>query len=396
VLGKTSLQDFISNSYLLADRAYTVDKMPELTYRRYGDSIFGDAVTYSTENRVTRMAMVFTDATPNELGVPGAAFGLGGNDNIAAALYASGLNEGWYSRFDSRHEFAMPLKFGMFNVTPFVVGRLTMYDDNFAGFSPEADDQRIFASAGVRINTRFQRVSNDVENQLLDLHRLRHLVEPYVTLWTAYTDVEQLDLPVFDTEVESRADGTAVLFGVRNTWQTQRGGPGRWQSVDWLMIDTSVVLNSDDEPTESPTPQFYDFWPEYSQFGDHVRAYGIWMLSDHLSLAGDTTYSLDDSTFARSSIGLEMRHSPALSTYIEYRNIDANDLELLDVGFRYQLTLKYQVAVTPQWDFREDDFRAVTARITRSFPDFDLIFLVRYDQIRDDTLFGASLGLTQF
>lgn len=394
-LGKYSLQDFISNSYLLASRQYMVDKVPEVTYRRYGDSLFGDSITYSTENRITRMSLVFEQHSANELGVPGAAFGIGANVPVSDALFAAGLREKWVNRFDSRHELSLPLQAGIFKVTPFVVGRFTGYDDDFEELSSDDDTMRFFGAGGVRVTTSFQRVYNSVENQLLDLHRLRHIIETYVTIWGAHASIDQDDLPIYDESVESLADGAAVSVGVRNTWQTQRGGPGNWRSVDWLVLDTSVVIDSEGEPDESPTPQFFDYRPEYSQFGDHAHITGIWLLSDHFTIAGDMTYLLDDPDFARGAIGVEMRHTPLLASYVEYRYIMAQS-ELLDFGWRYQITPKYNVNFSPQWDFQADRFRAVSLRITRSFPDFDLIFIVRYDDIRDDTLFGASLGLARF
>src|SRR5205085_887000 len=143
---------------------------------------------------------------------------------------------------------------------------------------------RFFGAAGVRINTQFQHIDNSAESQLLDIHRLRHLVEPYATLWSAYSSVKQDDLPIYDEEVESLADGSAVELGLRNTWQTQRGGPGRWRSVDVFTLDTSLVLDSQGKPNESPTPQFFDYRPEYSQFGNHVQAQATWLLSDNLSV----------------------------------------------------------------------------------------------------------------
>src|SRR5690606_1264889 len=181
------------------------------------------------------------------------------------------------SRFDSRHELSMPMQAGIFKVVPFVVGRITAYDDEFEDFSSDTDQARFFGATGLRIHTQFQRVDNAVESRLLDLHRLRHIIEPYVMLWYGYSTVSQNDLPVYDTEVESLADGAAVQLGVRNVWQTQRGGPGRWRSVDVLTLDASVVFDSEGEPDESPTPQFFEYRPEYSQFGDHVRAAAAWL-----------------------------------------------------------------------------------------------------------------------
>ncbi|MHC4447904.1 MAG: hypothetical protein ACYSXF_09020 [Planctomycetota bacterium] len=81
---------------------------------------------------------------------------------------------------------------------------------------------------------------------------------------------------------------------------------------------------------------------------------------------------------------------------MEFRYLDASDNELLGVGWRYQLTPKYTVQIDPQWDFRADEFRAIGVRVTRRFPEFDLIVEVRHDEIEDDTIIGASLGRVLF
>ncbi|MEE8156428.1 MAG: hypothetical protein V3T53_15845, partial [Phycisphaerales bacterium] len=278
----------------------------------------------------------------------------------------------------------------------FLVGRFTAYDDDFQGFSSDADSVRLFGAAGVRFNTQIQRIDNSVESRLFDLHRLRHLIEPSLTLWYGYSDVDQADLPLYDLAVESLGTGSIVELALRNTWQTQRGGPGRWRSVDVLTVDTALVLGSGDGDRESPTPQYFDYRPEYSQFGDHVFTSFQWLPSDHLSFVGEATYDLDESTIARGSIGAELRHNPLLSTYIEFRYIDISDNELLGIGWDYRLTPKYRVMLRPQWDLREDEFRAVQLGVTRSFPDFDFTIQIRHDEIRDDTTLAASMDLAEF
>lgn len=396
VLGKFDFNDFVSNDYLLASRQLQVEKLPELSYRRYGDSWFDNRITYSTETRVSRMRFNFEKSTPAELGVRGRAFGIDDDTAISDMLRSRGLGTAFVNRFDTRHEFSMPSAMGIFKVTPFLVGRITAYDDEFEDFSSEADSTRIFGAAGLRVNTQFQKIDNSVESRLFDLNRLRHIIEPSLTVWYGHTDVDQSDLPLYDPAVESLATGSVIKLAVRNTWQTQRGGPGRWRSVDVLKVDTSAVFNSNDADRESPIPQFFDYRPEYSQFGDHIFTSAIWQPSDHLAIVGEATYDLDESAIARGSIGVELRHSPMLLTFVEFRYIDISDNELLSVGWDYKLSKKYKVRLRPQWDFREDKFRAITFSVTRSFPDFDFTFRIRHDDIRDDTSFGASMDVVQF
>ncbi|MCP3903398.1 MAG: LPS assembly protein LptD [Planctomycetes bacterium] len=390
------VNDFISNDYLLASAAYTVDRTPEGSWRTYGRPWFNENMTYSGEMRTGRVRLVFEESAPFQLGVPPAAFGVGPTTPISSALLAQGLRSKWVYRFDSRHELAWPMKYGALQVTPFVVGRMTAYDDDFTEFSGKDDKARAFGAAGLRLNTQFQRVDNSVESQLFDLHRLRHIIEPSLTVWVGASDVDQSDLPVYDLGVESLATGGVVRLGLRNTWQTQRGGPGRWRSVDVLTLNTDVVFHSNDTNKESPTPQFFDYRPEYSQMGDHVATSGVLRLSDTFIVSGEGTIDIDESAIARGAIGAELQHSPLLSTFVEYRYIDASDHQLLGVGWNYQISKKYKVAFWPQWDFDADEFRYVTLNVVRSFPDFDMSFLVSHDEIRDDTTFGASLKLAEF
>lgn len=396
LLGKFELNDFISNDYLLASRGYQVDKLPEVAYRRYGDSLFWDSVTYSSETSYSHMRMRFNETTPRAIGILPGAYPIGLDDPIDEFLLDQGLRDGFVHRFDTRHEIAVPFQWNAFQVSPFIVGRFTMYDSAFEEFSSDTDKVRGHLSGGVRVSTQLHHVNNSVRSRLFDLNRIRHIIEPSATVWYGYTNVSGTDLPIYDQTIDPLGDGFAVRMGVRNTWQTQRGGPGRWRSEDVLMVDTNIVLNSNDADRRSPTPQFFDFRPEYSQFGDHVETSAVWQFSDSLSFVGRGIYDLDNNLLARGSIGGELRHTPMLYTYAEFRYIEISDSQLFDVGWIYQLTPKYRVQLSPQWDLTEDELRAIRLRVTRLFPDFEFIVSFYYDRIRDDTQLAASIGLVQF
>jgi hypothetical protein len=396
LLAKYELNDFISNNWLLASRQYAVERMPEFTLRRYGDAWFGGGATYSGETRLGRIRFSPDSSTPRQLGLPGRAFGVGDDDRLDSVFRAAGMSTRWVNRFDTRHELTFPREWGALRIMPFLTGRFTAWSDDFEEFSDDPSDSRFFGSAGVRLSTELQRVDNSVTSRVFDLHRMRHIIEPSVTLWYGYTDVDQSDLPEYDTEVESLGSGATIRVGLRNTWQTQRGGPGRWRSVDFLTIDGDVVFNSGDADRESPAPQFFDYRPEYSQFGDHVRTSLIWIPSDSLSVAGEQIIDIDESAIARASIGAELLHNPILSTFFEFRYLDASDTQLFQIGMNYELTPKYRISMSPQWDFDADKFRSYSVRVTRSFPDVNLSVQVRHDDIRDETQVGASIDLVEF
>ncbi len=394
-LVKYNLNDFISNSYLLASRGYQVQKVPEFSYRRYGDSLF-DIGTYTGETSVSRVMFNFETGTPASLGVPGAAFGLGANDSITASFLAAGFPAEWVSRFDSRHELSVPFTFGSFHFAPYAVGRLTAWDNDFQSFSTEAQRLRIFAAAGLRMSAEFQHVNDAVESRLFDLHRVRHILEPRASLWYGYSDVPEGSYPVYDETVEAIGGAAVAELGLRSTWQTKRGGPGRWRSVDFLTIDASAVFNSSEAFIQSPTPHFYAWRPEYSVFGNHIEGSAVWMVSDTFSIAGEANYDFDSSTLERLSIGGELQHSPQLSTFAEYRYIDADSNELLEIGWNYQITKKYAVSLRPQWDFVAGKFREIALLIERTFPDFKITVILARDEIADETTIAATMDLVEF
>ena len=423
VLLKRDLNDFLSNSYLLASRGYSVDKLPEVSYRRYGDQPL-DGVTWTQQWSAAAMALRPTTGTPASLGVPVGAWGgaIGAGQSIEQAYLDAGYRDDLVSRLDTRHEFSVPLSSEWATVTPFVYGQATGYiGDEFASYTANADNLRLQGGGGVRASMRIVRTDDAVRSRLLDLNRMRHIVEPYGVLWAGYDSNDDGAIPIYDQEFEGTTGGSAVNLGLRNTLQTQRGGPGAWQSVDWLRLDAGVVLSdagSDFTPApldpmnpaaslrwaQSPIPAFFSFRPELSQWGSHAYGMMTWQLSDSLTVGGTMTYLFDDRDFvtdegafldnlARGSLGIEMRHSPVASTFVEYRYIAPTETELLQAGFLYRAGRRYLVAFSPQYDVSAGEMRAVSGAITRTFPDFDLSGRVGYDLIEDRTFFGLSLSM---
>jgi len=423
LLMKHDLNDFISNSYLLASRSYTVDKLPEFSYHRYGDEPL-EGVTWTQQWSATAMALKPTSGTPASLGVPTGAWGgaIASNDSISSAYESAGYTEGTIGRLDTRHEFSVPLANDWVTVTPFVNGEATGYlSDELTAYTTDVETLRLQAGGGVRGSMRFVRVDDTVQSRLLDISRMRHIVEPYGTLWSGWDSNDAGALPVYDQEIEGTSAGSAANFGVRQTLQTQRGGAGSWQSVDWLKLDIGLVLNdgsSDFTPTavdplnpfaslrwaQSPIPAFYSFRPELSQWGSHAYGSSSWQISDSLTLGGTMNYLFEDRDFvtngegvfknlARGSLGVEMRHSPVVSTYLEYRYIAPTTSELLQAGVLYRIGKRYLLALSPQYDLEAGEFRAVSGSVTRGFPDFDFNADARYDLIKEETVVGLSLSI---
>jgi hypothetical protein len=255
-LASSDLNQFISTSWLLASRQFKVDKSPELSLVRYGEKIFNDTVTWSSENRIMRERMVFQSGTPNQLGLLPAAFGLpNGNTPISAPLTAAGLQQEYQNRLVTRQEFSMPFQLGDVKFVP------SASIQSQWGINNE-DDGRVresnfwFRTLGITATTQFNRIYNSVDNDILDLHRLRHVIEPYVTVWNGDSNIDVTTIPQYDASIDNLSTGTMTWIGVRNTLQTWRGGPGRWYKVDWLSVDTAFLFANDGAVQRHDNPQF--------------------------------------------------------------------------------------------------------------------------------------------
>jgi hypothetical protein len=408
--GKGSIMDFTPNEYLLQSQGYDVEKLPEIAYWRFADDLLGDAapgaVTYSSETRYSRARINMTEPTAEELGFDTdkraqAAFGINPHDSLADRLRLMGIHSDEVNRFDTRHELSSAFYLGPVKVNPFVTGRITAYDETFDDFSPQdnADDHaRYFGAAGTRLSTSITHVNNDFESRLFDLHRVRHIVEPNVTVWTSGANLDQETLPIYDDRVESLATGSAVRVGVDQTWQTMRGSPGRYRSVDFLTIRQHFTFSSQDADRESPIGRFFDFRPEYSLLGDYSTTDVVWNVSDPVALSFNMVYDLETHQPARTSAGALVQHSDAFSSYIEARYINALDSTYLNFGADYRLTRKYSLEGHATYDTDFDEFQSISGVVRRRFPEATLGAVVNFNQITDETSFGfvfEPVGVTE-
>ncbi|MHC4869289.1 MAG: hypothetical protein ACYTE2_06355 [Planctomycetota bacterium] len=417
---KYDLDSFISNSWLLASRGYAVDRFPSVAYRRIGDSLFSDALTWSSEYRYDYMRLAVTSGTSQSLGVKPATFATNDPNAPVKDLYAdSGYSEDSLMRFDTRQELAMPLAWGPLKLVPYASMRLTGYSGGefLERYSPDFSNYRFLGAVGTRMSATFSRIDDRMRSRFLDINRVRHVIEPYATLWYGYDSLADSPLPVYDQTIEGASGAAVASVGLRQRWQTQRGGAGAWRSVDFLTIDLGAVFNrSEDDfqpdPTDpttreryaqSPIPRFFEWRPELSQWGSHVRGAAAWEVSDSFTLAGQAIYMLEDrelittsgalENLALGTVGFSMRHNPAVTSFLEYRYLAPSRTELLQGGLGYEISRNYRLQLSPQYDLRLNEFRAISGALERNFPDFDLILSGGYDLVLDEVAFSVNFAL---
>ena len=392
------LDDFVPNEFLLQSQGYSVERLPEATYTRLADDVLPGLpgrVTYTSQSRIGLLRFENYDATPAEFGFLSnaraqRAFGINANETFDAALAVQGQTEDYRFRFDTRHELTADLDAGPVQVTPWVTGRLTAYDNDFAEFGPgTGDETRIHFVSGVTASTTTQRVIDGVYSRALDVNRLRHLFTPSVTVFNAVTSVDQDELPVYDESVESLANGTAVRVALEQTLQTQRGGPGRWYSADLLTLDAEMVFATDDAIGESSIGRFDPAQPELSRLSDFSSVSATYQLSDSVALVGGTIYDLDRERSQLATAGVLVDHHSGLSSFVRYRRLQDQDSTLLSTGFDYALTEKYDLNSSVTFDTEDSTVQTVNAEILRSFQSAVFGAAVTYNNIQESTSLGV-------
>ncbi len=392
-----SLDSFVVNEYLLQSRGYQVARLPELLYDRIDANLLNSGVTHFGQTRVGMVEMRLSDENAEEYGLDTAeraARGLGTapSQSPADILTAAGFPQREVARFDTRHEFSAPLRRGAWTLTPRAIGRFTAYDDDFAEFSPGEDDPyRVWGALGADLTTSFVRVNDLADSNFWDLHRLRHIIEPTVSLWWADASIESEDLPVFDEHVEALTEGALFRLGLKNTWQTKRGGLGALRSVDWITLDVNYVKASDDAPRPSRLGRIFEDRPELGAYGEFVQTDAVMWLTDAVALTGFSVYDIDEESGTYASGGFFIDHGVGFSTYADLRYIDVIDSTLLHAGASYRLTSKYAVDAAVLYDFEDEEFQSSSAAISRRFPQWTVRVGLSFDDLRDDTSVSVVL-----
>ena len=397
---KSDLNDFIIPQHQLQAPGYMVDKVPQLGYVSIANDLlpetFPGLLTHTWEASYAQMRFRFSEVDAASLGydrngVAQRVFGTNADQSLGDLYRSLGLDESFVNRFDTRHEVSSQLKAGQVLITPFAVARATVYDDSFQGFSPnETDTLRWWGGIGATISTSFFHIDRDVESNLLDLHQLRHIVEPSITLFHSDSTIDRVDLPVFDDEVESLNEGSMVELRLGQKWQTKRGGPGRWRSVDLLELNVEYVWHSDDTSLETPIGRYYASRPELSVPGEYFRLESVLQLTEVVALAGETIYDLNINQQARSSIGVLIEHTPDFVTTAELRYLNSQNVTYGRLGLQYGLTEKYRLAAAATYDFQREDFQSMSVGFLRKFTIGELGLLVNYNNIRGETGIGFT------
>ena len=383
-----------------------ISRLPEVNYYRVGDSFADDRLTFFSENSASALKFVRDEQSLTQQGFYPAV-----EPGEPAYAFTGDPGETVY-RADFRQEVDYPINAGPFKVVPYAFTRYTPYS---AGVVPPAvspqqkaiptdiimsgDRNRVMAGVGARLTTAFWKVDNAVESDVFDLHRLRHIVEPEVNVFASSSNVDQNRVFVYDPEVDAVNDIEAVQLALRQRWQTKRGGPGRWRSVDFFALNLygNFYGNQPENRFRAPTDfrgLFYYSNPEASPARNSANADATWRISDTTAVLSDVEENLDKSRLATASLGVAVQRGDRMTYFVGTRYIADLHSNVATIEAEYQLDRKYTFALSESLDLAQNKDVYYTFALTRNFDNFAVSIRAFYDQSTNDK--GFSFGLQPF
>jgi hypothetical protein len=379
--------NLVTTANLLQEQ-FEVERLPEIGYHRIGDSLWDDRLTFFSDNSLGLLRFNRTGASLRDQGFVPEADLLPG----IPSLGQTGTNDDVTLRGDFRQEVDYPMSFGQFKVVPYGVGRYTGYDD-----SPlNGSKQRLFGGVGAKVNTQFWAVDNSIESRMFDLHRMRHIIEPEVNVFAAGTTVDRTEIFNYDEDVDGINDVQALQLALRQRWQTKRGGPGRWRSVDVFSIglEANFFANEPDDSLLNPLGfrgLFFPSLPETSVPRDSVNGDAQWRISDNTAVIGDLQFNLEESELATASVGLVVRRDVNLLYFLGLRYIEELDSNIATIFVNYELSPKYSIIGVQNYDFGQNEDVSSVLQIRRKFDSFVLGLSLHHDERDNQSGFSIIL-----
>lgn len=197
------------------------------------------------------------------------------------------------ARADTYHQLVLPQTFfGWLNFTPRVGGRFDYYSRATGPDAKTAEEYRGVFNTGAELTFKASRLWTDAESQLLDVHGLRHIVQPSLNyVYVPRPNVVPENLPQFSHEspslrllpieypdynsIDAVDSQNVIRLGLANKLQTKRDG----QLEDLLRWDVYTDCRLRPETNQTA---FADLWSDV-----------IFRPRNWISLESQTRFDLD-------------------------------------------------------------------------------------------------------
>lgn len=351
-------------NWRLLDFTTQTEHMPDLTYRRIGDVILDQVLSYH-ESRIGNVRYRPDDRQ---------FFDTRRFDN-------RGLTDATL-RGDTRQEFEWPLKIGAGSLVPFGSVRGSYWDGQ------PLDDGGLWRGlgvAGVRGAISFSRIFDAVQSQLLDINRIRHIVKPDFAAWYSGASAKSEEITPFDYGIETIDGFYGATLGLRQTWQTKRGPEGAQRTVDLLTLNLEAGFFGDaDERLDRSNGFANPLRPENSRTRNYLAGEAIYRLSDTTSILYDFNVDANDRNFDRHNLSIAVERLPRLAYVFGVRHAGDIDLTLVGGGWNYKLNEKHITAVRAWYDVERGDLGEYTLSYIRKLPRWYFSINFEYSNVDDD------------
>lgn len=354
----------------------TVERLPDVKLTALRQQIFDTPLYYEGESSAGYFRRQFVD----------------NSTNYSAA------------RADSFHQIILPQTFfGWLNFTPRVGGRFTYYSQAEGPGSTTDEQARAVFNTGAELSFKSSRIWTGTENKLLDLHGLRHILEPMVNYaFVPRPNVRPPQLPQFDYELQSlrtlpiefpeynaidAIDTQNVLrFGLRNRLQTKRDGLVQ-SFVNWSLFTDWRLTTHPGQATFAPLTSTLELKPR------------SW-----ITLQSDTRYDLNRRRLVEADHRLLLEPNNVWSLSLGHRFLDSDaglglGHNLFTTSIYYRFNENWGTRISHHFEARDGRMEEQYYTIYRDLRSWTaaLTFRLRDNRFgRDDFTVAATFSLKAF
>ncbi|MFT3789096.1 MAG: LPS assembly protein LptD [Tepidisphaeraceae bacterium] len=390
------------------DRPFLVQRLPEIQYHRIAQPI-GDSLTWHSNNSLSAIRLSATRANASgkntsslankgSLGLRNRDFAGASRAGIPSYGY-TGFTDDQNFRGDFRQEISYPLQLGDVKAVPYGVLRFTDATESPDG----SNSDRLLAGAGLRLSTQFWRTYDDVQSELFDIHRVRHVIEPGANFFISGASADRDDFYIYDEGIDGITDIQMAQFTIKQKWQTKRSAPDKQRTVDFFTLNTGVNLFAN-QPDTVPTGNLngqvltpnafrsvaFTSEPEASLPRSGFFADATWRVSDTTALLADANYNFDSGTLATTALGLAVQRDPRVRYFAGVRYIGEINSTIATIAMNYQISAKYSVQLMQSFQITDGQNQTSSVTLNRKFQQFTFSLNVYYDAIDDSG--GFSFG----
>ena len=356
-------------NWRLLDFTTQTEHLPDLTYRRIGDTWLDPVILYH-ESRI-------------------GAVRYRPDDRHFADRYWFNNTGGTDTTFraDAREEAEFPIKLPGLNIVPFVTGRGSFWNGQPLD---EGSLARAMGVYGIRGGGYLAKIYDDVNSELFDIHRIRHIVQPHFVAWWAQSNVRSEKITPFDEGIETIDPFYGFAAGVRQTWQTQRGAEDARRTVDLFTFDLEAGFFGNRQ-NESSNGYANMIRPEDSRTRNYIAGDMIYRMSDTTSLLYDFNIDVNSWSFDRHNVALAVERTPRLAYILGWRHAGDVHLDYVGGGFNYRLNEKHSTAFRIWHDVDKGKISEISVTYIRKLPRWYVAVNFELDDVFNDISVSISV-----